>query len=366
MGDCAITDIMHWRKSNNPTILIVVLRYIGDVLVTTPLAHSLKTAFPDAAIDYLVFAGTDKAILKNPLVRKIITIPRNGKKISSIARLFRSYDLAVAAYASERSVIAAAVAGKRSVGIVQDSGKYWWKRLILNDYCLYDDRSHVISSVLALTRCLGVPPVPQAVMGYDHEDTLFARTAIAAKRYILLHPYSLKRCKYWPAEKWGKLAALIQERCNCQAVFTATPSAEDNAFLSEILACAPQDVLTFPCSLNQFAAALQEAQAYVGIDTAATHIAAAVETPTIALYGPSLTRYWAPWPNGCEEPSPFAANRGIQRKGYVTVIQKEWDCVPCNMESCRISSRGRMECLEEITPDEVLEEIRNLTNACQA
>jgi heptosyltransferase-3 len=339
------------------SILIVALRYIGDVLVTTPLALSLKTAFPDAKIDYLVFAGTEKAVRKNPLVRKVITLPRKRKSIGLLCSLFRSYDLAVAAYPSDRTAIAAAIAGKRSVGLIYDWKREWWKKLILHDYCFCDDRMHVVPAVLTLTRALGIAPIPRVSMAYDDDDVAFARKNIHAERYILLHPYSLKRCKYWPAECWGRLAALIHEHTDCTAVFTATPAHSDNVYLEEILSFAPHDVLTFPCDLNQFAAALKDCAAYVGIDTAPTHIAAAVEAPTIALYGPIPTRYWAPWPNGCEEQSPFAANKGIQRKGHITVVQKEWDCVPCDKETCRISTRDRMECLEAITPEEVLQEI---------
>ena len=348
------------EPSDSKSFLIVVLRYIGDVLVTTPLALSLKTAFPNAEIDYLVFEGTDKTLKKNPLIRKVITIPRKGKHLALLRSLFRSYDVALAAYASDRSTIAAAVAGKRSIGLVQISGKHWWKRLILDSHRIYDDRSHVVSGVLSLAEELGISPIPRVSMGYSDDDVTFARGAIASDKYILLHPYSMKRYKYWPAENWGRLAALINERTDCTAVFTAMSTPEDNDYLDTILACCPPGVATFPSrTLNIFAASVKGCIAYVGIDTATTHIAAAMEAPTIAIFGPTLTRYWAPWPNGCEESSPFAANKGIQRKGYITVVQKEWDCVPCNQESCAITRRGKMECLEQLTAEEVFNELNN-------
>jgi heptosyltransferase-3 len=356
-GGCAITDKTENRKPDTPTILIVVLRYIGDVLVTTPLALSIKTAYPEAEIDYLVFAGTDKAVLKNPLIRTIYTIPRKGTSFRFLLSLFRRYDLALAANPSDRTVIAAAVAGKRSVGLIYNLKKEWWKRVVLDSSSICYNRFHVVTAMLSLARDIGISPMPRAVMGFDDNDLAFARANISAKRFILIHPYSMKRCKYWPAENWGKLAALIHEDTDCTAVFTATPSPEDKGFLEEILSFSPRDVMTFSCDLNQFAAALKDCAAYVGIDTAATHMAAALDAPTIALYGPTLTRYWGPWPNECEEPSPFAANKGIQRKGYVTVVQKDWECVPCNKEFCRITKRGRIECLEAISPEEVLQEI---------
>jgi heptosyltransferase-3 len=355
-GGCAITS--HIRiNGTSPSFLIVCFRYIGDVLVTTPLALSIKTAFPDAAIDYLVFQGTDKAIAKNPLIRNIITLPKNKSNLGALLAMFRRYDLALGAYPSDRAVVAAAVAGKRSIGLVYGSRRGRWKRVALDMAVECDDRQHVVTAMLSLAEAIGISPVPRAVMGYDEADLAFAKQAISAERYLLLHPYSLKSCKYWPAENWGKLAALIHDKTGCQAVFTATPAADDNRYLAEILRHAPSDVATFACSLTQFAAALKGCTAYVGIDTATTHIAAAMEIPTVCLYGPSLTRYWAPWPNGCEDKSPFVANKGVQRRGYVTVIQKEWDCSPCNRETCAISTRDRMECLEAIAPEEVLKEI---------
>ena len=137
-----------------------------------------------------------------------------------------------------------------------------------------------------------------------------------------------------------------------------TPSQGDRSYLDEILSGADPRVMTFASMTpNHFAAALKNCTAYIGIDTATTHMAAAAEVPTIAVFGPTLTRYWAPWPNGCEDPSPFAVNKGVQHRKYVTVVQKDWECVPCNRETCRISSRNRMECLEELTAEEVLAEV---------
>jgi heptosyltransferase-3 len=349
-------------RKEAPSFLIVCFRFIGDVLVTTPLALSIKTAIPDAYVDYLVFKGTDKALTKNPYIRNIIAVPRDESNIGTLLSLFQKYDVAIAAYPSDRTIIAAAIAGRCSIGLTYNI-RMWWKRVVLSSAVQCDDDLHVVPNILSLLAPLSIPPVPDVVMGYDEDDLMFASNALGTNKYVLIHPYSIKQYKYWPAEQWGSLAAIIQKNSGCTVVFTATPSADDNAYLEEILAFAPADVLTFPCTLNQFAAALRSCAAYIGIDTAATHIAAALEVPTFALFGPTLTRYWAPWPNGCTETSPFAANKGVQRTGKVTVIQKDWPCVPCNGESCAISTRGKMECLEQLAPEEVFGELREVLGA---
>lgn len=335
------------------------------MLVTTPLAASIKQALPGATIDYLVFEGTEGVLTHNPLVRNVITVPRKGSNAAVLISLFRRYDLSFAAYPSDRTLLVATVAGKYSIGLIYGGKDAWWKKVLLSAHRFCDDRMHVVANILSLLGPLGITPVHRVAMGYDDKDLAFASTIIPVKKYVILHPYSRNSCKYWPAEKWSLLAGLIQEQTDCKAVFTTTPDPTDRSYLQEILATAPHDVLTFkkPCTLGQLAGVIRGSAAFVGIDTVVTHMAAALEAPTVALFGPSLTRYWGPWPNGCTEVSPFAANKGVQRVGNVTVVQKDWPCVPCNRETCSISTRGKMECLEQLTPDEVFGELEKTLGA---
>src|ERR1041384_6083323 len=81
-----------------PRILVVALRRLGDVLLTTPLIRSLKRAWPDAAIDVLVFAGTEGILAGNPDIANLITMPEHSRAAESLAllrRLWRRYDLAL-------------------------------------------------------------------------------------------------------------------------------------------------------------------------------------------------------------------------------------------------------------------------------
>lgn len=330
------------------------------MLVTTPLAVSIKQAVPGAAIDYLVFEGTEGVLTHNTLIRNVITVPRKDNNAAVLISLFRRYDLAFAAYPSDRTILAAAVAGKYSIGLMYGGIKSWWKKTLLSAHRICDDHMHVVPNILSLLEPLGITPIPKVAMGFDDNDMAFADTIMPVNKYMILHPYSRNSRKYWPAEKWGKLAGLIQEQTSCKAVFTTTPDPADMSYLQEILAAAPQDVLTFkePCTLGQLAGVIKRSQAFIGIDTVVTHMAAALEVPVVALFGPSLTRYWGPWPNNCAEASPFAAKNGVQHIRNVTVAQQDWPCVPCNLETCSISQRGRMECLEKLAPEQVFGELK--------
>lgn len=347
-----------------PSFLIVCLRFLGDVLVTTPLAYSIKKHLPDARVDYLVFSGTEGILAKNPYVDRVITMPRGNRSPTTIASLWNRYDIALSTNPSDRMTIFGAIAGKRSYGLLHDVPAEWWKKLILNDYFRYDDRNNVVPVILQLLEALGIPKLPRVVMGFDSDDETFVRNRLTGKQYVILHPYSRGACKFWGAEKWGALADLIHSRLGLRTIFTVTPDQNDRAFLNQIAESTSTPIEWFPelFSLNQLATAIKESQAYVGIDTAATHIAAAVGTPTVAVLGPTLTRYWAPWPINCDNSSPFQVNKGVQRSGNVTVVQKEWPCVPCNKETCSISKKNRIECLEAITAEDVFEEVSRYCN----
>src|SRR5436190_18678347 len=98
-------------------ILVVALRRLGDVLLTTPLIRSLKRAYPDAAIDALMFRGTEGILTGNPDVADLITMPERptaGQSFALLRRLWRRYDLALSTQSGDRPTLLAWAAGSRS------------------------------------------------------------------------------------------------------------------------------------------------------------------------------------------------------------------------------------------------------------
>ena len=88
-----------------PRVLVVTLRRLGDVLLTTPLIRSIKRAFPAATIDALVFAGTEGILSGNPDLAGVIAIPqrpRPGESVALIQGLLRRYDLALSTQTGDR------------------------------------------------------------------------------------------------------------------------------------------------------------------------------------------------------------------------------------------------------------------------
>src|SRR5450631_96690 len=90
------------------TVLVVVTRRIGDVLLTTPLIRSLKQAWPGTAIDVLVFSGTEGVLAANPDIRRVLTIaerPQAWDHLRLLASIARRYDLALSMVPSDRPTL---------------------------------------------------------------------------------------------------------------------------------------------------------------------------------------------------------------------------------------------------------------------
>jgi len=341
--------------------LIVSLRYSGDVLLSTPLALSIKTQMPEAVVDYLVFEGTQAVLCNNPYVRNVLTIPQESKNICFFMSLFKRYDYAIGTNPSDRTNIYCAGAGRTSIGFSYFfPHKDWWKKIILSQCRFYDDQMHIVPLVLLQLETLDIPPRPRVVMGYDEADDNFVKEHLGDKDYILLHPHSRKDYKYWPAPAWETLAAFIQEKLGLKPVFTVSPNPLDQTVLEEIKISSRSEIFTLhqPYSMCQLAAAIKASKGFVGVDTVVTHMAAALDMPTVALFGPSLVRHWGPWSNGSFEKTPYHDQGGTQHFGKVTVVKKNWPCVPCNKEVCEMSHGGHIECMAAITPEEVFTELR--------
>src|SRR3954471_3190313 len=152
---------------DKPCILVVSLRRLGDVLLTTPLIRSLKRAWPESTIDVLVFAGTQGILAGNPDIAKVITMPERPSARDSLAllrSLWRRYDLALSTQSGDRPTLFAWAAGRRSVGFVEAQGAAARIKWLALDYpVLVAGGLHRVRDVLRLAEAIGIAPLAEVV-----------------------------------------------------------------------------------------------------------------------------------------------------------------------------------------------------------
>lgn len=343
-------------------VCIVALRYIGDVLLSTALARSIKAARPDAAVDYVVFDGTQEILEGNPDVRAVRTVRPANRDLHDFLGSRKEYDVAVGANASDRTAFQVLARGKKTIGFADPRPKGWWKRLAFTRCSVYDPGKHVVELLLGQLRFLDIPPVPEVSVHYREEHLDAARRESGPGEFVLLHPYTRWEYKKWPSRHWAGLSRRIEGELGIRTLFTAAPGAFERRIRGELEAegIGGDRFLSRVFSLAELAALLSMSKAYVGVDTVVTHMAAALGRPTTAVFGPTPAWRWGPWPNGHPVATPYAPGGGIQRKGNIVIVQKDWECASCDRMGCDHAPESGSRCLLELASDEVFRELKGL------
>ena len=339
-------------------ILLIRLRNIGDVLLMVPTIRAFREAFPKAYLAAAVNAGTEEMLTGNPLLDGILvfdpqwkTLPW-GQRITWEGRFVREvrkgqFDLAVNLTEGDRGAFLCLASGARvKVGMYHPRG-LWWKRRIYDHLVQPPDwKAHTVEQMLEVPRSLGLHPQDKRLeIFYPSEDRqavdrLLEKEGVGpGEALIHIHPTSRWLFKCWRDEAMAKVIDALEESGQARAVLTSGGEEKELKKIDSILkACRTRPVnLAGKVTLKQLAALSRRSRLFLGVDTAPMHIAAAVRTPVIALFGPSGEFNWGPW-----------------GEGHV-VIKKDWECRPCGKDGCEGSKRSR--CLEEISEDEVLREI---------
>lgn len=352
-------------------ILVVATLRIGDVLLTTPLIRSIRRAWPQANISVLVFAGTAGILQNNPDIDEVITIkprPSFSEHLSLLWSLWRSYDLAVSTMTNDRATLYARIGGKRAIGAIDAGAKHQWKRNLLSQYSETDVVStHTVLNYLRLADLLGIQRCQEVVVGWKLENRELVQSRIPfdveVESYVVLHAYPMYIYKAWRQEAWVELGEWLEQN-GMRIVLTGGNDATEMANVKALQQLMPVGTVNVAgeFGFSEVAYLLSKARAYVGPDTVVTHLAAAVGTPTIALFGPSNPVKWGPWPKGyAEEREPYLM-KGSQRVNNVVLLQGERDCVPCMEEGCDHHKGSLSICLQKLPAKRVIDALSELLN----
>ncbi|MDO8281048.1 MAG: putative lipopolysaccharide heptosyltransferase III [Thermodesulfovibrionia bacterium] len=367
-------------------ILVIKLRHIGDVLLTVPVFRALKKAFPGAEISALINSGTEAVLHGNPLIDRIISFDRNIKGLPTLRRIagearflnrLRSedFDMTVDLTGGDRAAVASFFSGARyRIGWKPDRGLAG-KRFFYTHNVDPEGDKHMVLQNIGILEGSGIragdisvdfyTPAPEREGAADmlNKNNMYSRSAI-----VHIHPTSRWLFKCWKDEYMAEMISWLIGN-GAGVILTSSPDRNEiekaGRIISLVRSGGGKDDdgllnLAGKTSIKQLGAISEAADLFFGVDSAPMHIAAAVNTPVVALFGPSGAFNWGPWDNRYSVEStghragqaePYSNKNGIQTFGMHTVIQRSYDCVPCGRAGCDGSKKSR--CLDDITPEEV-------------
>jgi len=319
--------------------LVVKLRHHGDVLLTSPVFQVLKNHAPRLEIDALVYADTAPMLALHPAIAEIHVIDRAWRQAGGLVqmaaewRLYRrlrarQYDLLVHLTEHPRGAWLARALGVRHAVAPRTNRKgAFWRRSFTH---LYAEPIHVwrhrVERNLDALRRIGVYPRPDEralilVPGEEatvRVEALLAQHGLRQGQFIHFHPASRWLFKCLPVKANAELIDQLHEAGHA-IVVTAARDPRELKFIDEILARSRAAAVNLAgqLSLKEVAALTKAARLFVGVDSAPMHMAAALGTPAVALFGPSGDREWGPW-----------------RIQHRIVASTGHPCRPCGLDGC--------------------------------
>jgi heptosyltransferase-3 len=358
-------------------ILVIKFRNIGDVLLTSPLISTLKRGVPEAKVYAAVKAGTEAMLEEHPDLENLYVLPKKNQGESAVHFLIRylrwlqqlrreKFDLALNTTEGDRGIILSFLIGakERWCELKKNQEKIWKKILLTKIITPPTEQMHTVQRNLHLVENLAVKKHFSVILQINNMDRLHVRYLLLKNGYdenkplIHIHPTSRWFFKCVPSLTVAHVVDQLTHN-NYQVALTCAPNPRELEQLEQITAqCTNKPIdLGGLLTLKQTAALSELAHTFLGVDSAPMHMAAAVNTRVISLFGPSGAFHWGPWPNSWHSFSnPYSKRNGIQKAGKHAVIQKMWACVPCGKDGCENSKKSA--CLDCLSPS-LINEIVN-------
>ena len=363
-----------WQNAGMPTeafaparlrrVLVIKLRHHGDVLLAAPVISTLQRVAPQCEVDALVYADTAPMLAGHPALTQLHLIDRNWKRQGLRRQTAAEWRLIQALRARRYDLVVHLSVHTRGAWLVRLLRPRWsvaprfrpgfWARSFTHYYpAQSDSQRHTVETNLDSLRALGIEPTAadkQLILVPGAEAAarvanLLVEHGLAAGGFIHIHAASRWGFKCWPAERVAALCDALAAR-GWPLVLSSAPDAHELALIADICAArdrnavapAPTLDLSGQLSLKELAALTAKAKLFVGVDSAPMHMAAAMGTPVVAIFGPSGDLEWGPW-------DPL-------HKGHRVVASNTHPCRPCGMAGCNDSKLSA--CLTTLPVAQVL------------
>jgi predicted lipopolysaccharide heptosyltransferase III len=285
-------------------ILLLQLKRIGDLILTTPAVAALHDNFPDAKLTLIVSSDCADLLLGIANVDRTLMARRNLRDLSLFFSVAASrFDCCIDFTRNDRSAFLALLSGARRRVVsyrVREQSKM--RAPAYTDFVPVRMRDvHTIDYNLALLEPLGIraaacaPYLHLPQDAYENADAL-RRSWKITKPYVILHPGSTRREKLWEPGRWTEVIHRFGQDNSLDLVLTSGASPDEQAHIAAIRNKAPQQIidLSGKTSLLTLAALIAQARLLVTVDSAPVHLAAATSTPQVILFGPTNPFHWRP------------------------------------------------------------------------
>jgi predicted lipopolysaccharide heptosyltransferase III len=281
-------------------ILLIQLRRIGDLILTTPAIAALRTKFPDAKISLAVASDCKELLPAIPGIDQALVV-NSARSWLEIVR--GKFDYCVDFTRNDRSAFLTRLSRARS-RITRERLKQrsTIRASAYNQFVVAPARQqHTIDSYLRLLEPLEVRDASLEIQLNLPSEARAAADRLRAihkidNRYIIFHPGSARAEKFWEAQRWAKLLEHAGANHDVDLVLTSGNSALEQDHLREIKSNLRREVvdLSGKTDLLTLAALIEQAQLLVTVDSAPMHLAAATRTRQVALFGPTNPFHWRP------------------------------------------------------------------------
>ena len=375
------------RQDASPRILIVKFGALGDILMATPLLTALRQAYPQAHLTWVVEQSNRQAIDANPFIDEIVlwdslylrsllsTRPRNWiknwfglrwlcERVRLKYRLHRRFTTLISFHPEQDLPFLRDAAPPISIGVFQSPRQtakdytacytHAYTSRHTENLTALDFPAHQTDTYLLPLDALHLPAVAdkRMVMGYTAEDADLVDRLLQSRGigpgFVVMAPKTTWETKCWPEERWAALGdALAAEQC--QIVLMG--SAAEGEVLERVAAQmqnAPR-LLVKSLSFRQAAALIDRAALCVSSDSGPMHVAAAVGTPFVSLFGPTPVSRYAPL------------------EGRGRVLLHPVPCGPCMEQVCPNPPDTQNQCLRLLSVAEVRDAallVLNETHSC--
>jgi heptosyltransferase-3 len=343
-----------WDWSDVRKVLFVRLRSIGDTVLATPSLFALKRFLPNVTVDILVEDWVAPVLNNHPDVDKVVVLERGGFMTRArTARELRAanYDVVYNLHGGTTATFLTRATGARHrVGFDNYQYAQLHNHQAPSPLSVWgQQKTHSVEQQLALLGWTGVPVTdrPRTQLGIAPEaaaavDEKLAAAGLSDHRLALIHPAAAFATKRWATENFARVAEFLAER-GFASVAIAAP--HESELLEQLRSEASVRIVTIDLSLPEVTALARRSRVFVGNDSGIAHIAAAIGTPAVVIFGSSNVAHWRPWNSAPAE-----------------VVLEEMPCQPCHGYFCE--KFDQPECILRVPVNRVTAAIdRILANA---